>query len=116
LDDGIVNALVSISATGAFDLPFSPMPRTVRHDRFDVGQIDRDIDVAGCGRGKTTRTSSAPPTSLQLAQRSERRSDFGCEDFRPFPHCEVTALLGFVPINKLVITTFDPASSRAGLW
>jgi hypothetical protein len=68
LDDGIVNTLVSISATNAFDLPFPPMPRTARDDRFDVGQIDRDIDIAACGRGKTARTPSAPPTSLQLPQ------------------------------------------------
>jgi hypothetical protein len=33
-----------------------------------LGQIDRDIDIAACGRGKTARTPSAPPTSLQLPQ------------------------------------------------
>jgi hypothetical protein len=113
LDDGIVNTSVAISATNAFDLPFSRITRTARHDRSDVGQIDRDIDVAACGRRKTARKPSAPPTSVQLAQRSKRRSDLGHEDFRLFPRREVTAPLGFVPTNKLVITTFGPASWRA---
>jgi len=45
-------------------------------------------------------------------QRFERRSRFGSEVFRLFPHREVTALLDLIPIDELVIGTLDPASWR----
>src|SRR5215213_9209062 len=51
--------------------------------------------------------------SLELAQRFERRSDLGSEEFRLFERREVTALVDLVPINELVKILFGPASRRA---
>jgi hypothetical protein len=46
--------------------------------------------------GKTARPLCAPPPSLQLAQRSDRRPDFGTEEFRLFPRREVPTLVDLV--------------------
>src|SRR5713101_3485651 len=50
--------------------------------------------------------------SFPLAQRSERRTELGGEEFRLLPLRKVTALIGLMEINELVITTLSPASWR----
>src|ERR671939_638143 len=52
-------------------------------------------------RGKTAHTTCAPSTSLQLAERSERRADLLSEELRLFSGREVAALVDLVEVDQV---------------
>jgi hypothetical protein len=61
---------------------------------------------------RCARCARPPFISGRFAERSERGSEFGTDEFRLFPCREVTALIDLIEINEVAIGTLGPALWR----